>query len=326
MQFEMDNSPGAAVGDRLLNGGYRRVYASGELTTGTTARFLEFVKRNQLQHGQVIFNSPGGSLGEGLRLGRTIRELGFSTSIGTQMEAGPVPLCASACAYAFLGGVSRYYRESDGLLGVHQFYSPEGLQSADEVQQISGQIVQYMDEMGVRATAFSLASMANRDGMIWLSEQDALQLRFANNGTLPTSAELKLIDFRPYLRLNQQHRDSAARILLICDAGDIQVLFGIVTSVRAVEEASSHTNYLEFDHHVFEPQPYFEGLTAAGDTMWINRTLRPSDIARFMAADTVGGWLDGNTFRWGAEIDLIDVRPAIADYIGQCRSNAAVGR
>ena len=75
----------------------------------------------------VRLNSPGGDLAGGIRLGELIRKLKLDTEIGVtepdsygHWKTAP-GLCASACAFAFLGGLSR--RASGGELGVHQFYN-----------------------------------------------------------------------------------------------------------------------------------------------------------------------------------------------------------
>jgi hypothetical protein len=60
----------------------------------------------------IGFDSPGGNIDAGMRLGRTIRSLGLSTM---QIRA---TLCASACSLAFLGGVQRL--AEPGSIGVHK--------------------------------------------------------------------------------------------------------------------------------------------------------------------------------------------------------------
>jgi hypothetical protein len=56
------------------------VFADGTITPGTTERFLSFV-RGRFFNASVYFNSPGGSLVEGIKLGKAIRRLGFSTGV-----------------------------------------------------------------------------------------------------------------------------------------------------------------------------------------------------------------------------------------------------
>src|SRR5665811_186942 len=117
----------------------------------------------------VVFNSNGGSLAGSIRLGRVIRSLGMTTSIGKTRpdESAPTAaggyshmiekgVCYSACAYAFLGGVKRL--AESGEYGVHQFFTDALLKDPDgkvfspvdfSVQQtITGLLLAYVLEMG----------------------------------------------------------------------------------------------------------------------------------------------------------------------------------
>lgn len=63
---------------------------------------------------EVQFYSPGGSLGEGLKIGYLIREQKLATRVGSGAA------CFSACNFMFLGGVVRTI-DSGGEFGVHMF-------------------------------------------------------------------------------------------------------------------------------------------------------------------------------------------------------------
>lgn len=86
----------------------------------------------------VAFDSSGGNLRAGLLLGMVLRGAGLNSLVADQyteelFEDGsfetvifPVSTdvgCFSACAYAFMGGVSRKLEEGDRI-GVHQFLHP----------------------------------------------------------------------------------------------------------------------------------------------------------------------------------------------------------
>jgi hypothetical protein len=159
------------------------ISATGEIGPETPAQFRAFLKSEQYLPGQIVLHSPGGNLAAGLELGRIIRETGLTAHIGRtertlesynapcdtwgdMVEAG---MCASSCAYAFLGGQERfvdspYYPTQGNLLGFHQFYgNPErgsDMLTAEQVakieastlsvaQALTGQIVLYAIEMGV---------------------------------------------------------------------------------------------------------------------------------------------------------------------------------
>ena len=219
----------------LVEGSVPDVFAIGKITEGTTERFLAFVAHNKLEMAKVHFSSTGGSLFEGIKLGKAIRTLQFHTAVGAYnpnyiADVNKNVVCASACAYAFAGGLSRFLDGDSGKLGIHQFYSKDNQQISNAfVQQTSGLIVAYLDEMGVDAKAFTISTVAGRDGMIWLDPELATELRFANNGVGPPVAEIKLIDLRPYLRIQQDFHNVTTRVLFNCDANRLSVSFGIIT-------------------------------------------------------------------------------------------------
>ncbi|EBA08266.1 hypothetical protein [Sagittula stellata] len=163
------------------------VLIEGEITPGLTDRLRAMVDSQGVDGGVVYLNSPGGNLGEGLRLGRYIRELGWDTSIGSSDgiprnddgtprfmgSAGPAPgRCESACAYAFMGGERRAYNDDDRL-GLHQFYSSTEDVGSAVAQKFSGDLVAYMVEMGVDARIFTLAASQEASGMYHVPRQQA---------------------------------------------------------------------------------------------------------------------------------------------------------
>jgi hypothetical protein len=87
------------------------VLADGEIKPGDAKRLEAYLKRTP-GVGTVQLSSPGGSLVEGIDIGTLIRRRGLATRVG----AGD--MCASACVYAFVGGVIREV-ERDGKIGVH---------------------------------------------------------------------------------------------------------------------------------------------------------------------------------------------------------------
>ena len=135
----------------------------GTIPTDAGALFEQYVTQHKLTgiEMNVSFNSQGGSLVGGIRLGRAIRKVRMSTSIGKTVPDGQFyttgkGVCLSACAYAFLGGVHRFAEA--GEYGVHQFYTRQLLKNPEgkvfspvdfSVQQtITGLLLSYVIEMG----------------------------------------------------------------------------------------------------------------------------------------------------------------------------------
>jgi hypothetical protein len=123
----------------------------------------------------IEIDSPGGSLIGGMVLGRAIRAYGLSTSVRSGRE------CASACAIAFMGGVTRFVAR-DGKLGVHQFASPPTIKIPDSAkfpgqdvvagQDLVGQLLDYAKEMGVSTDIIAIASRTPPSDIHWLSPED----------------------------------------------------------------------------------------------------------------------------------------------------------
>jgi len=145
------------------------VIAKGSLDGGAAERFSAFVDEpsNGVEGFQVLLDSSGGSLQDGIALGRQIRSRGYHTVIGRydgdNFDRPIAPGdCLSACAYAFLGGSGREIAEGSRL-GFHQFGLPGGAALPDAVglsggQEISGTLISYLIEMGVDPRLFVLAS------------------------------------------------------------------------------------------------------------------------------------------------------------------------
>lgn len=327
MTFHVDESAENRFLEITMNGGQQDIYASGNITKGTTERFLKFVRDHNITAARVNFDSPGGSLIEGIQFGEAIRSLHFDTAVNSLAERDDPMLesssiCASACAYAFAGGEYRYLDQYSGKLGIHQFYSGEGSElTGQDAQIVSGLIVEFLSEMGVDARAFVLSTVADKTGMVWLTPELAAQLNFANNGAKPTTAELKMVDMRPYLKLEQERRLVTARVLLTCHTEAVHLLFGIVTDA---ESANSNSNakrsYLEMDHDEFGAVPGAVGFEVADATIWLTRPISAAAEARLQRTDVLGGWIDGfGALRWGATIDLSSVRQPMQNFIQQCR-------
>lgn len=308
------------VSRMIMDGGQQTIYASGEIAPGDVERFLTFVRANKVKDAKVAFNSGGGSLVEALRLGNAIRSLGFDTTVSAERN-GRQAVCASACAYAYAGGVNRYADEYSGRLGIHQFYAP-GKNEGDvgQVQLVSGLIVAYLDKMGVDAKAFSLAATAGAEEMVWLAPADAEALGLANNGAQPPTAEIKTIDMVPYLRLEQKRAKGQARVLLMCDAGKPHIMAGVVATPdeAAFHGAISKRSYLELDGaEALVAGP--GGAKAEDSVLWLSRSLDNSTARKLLRANMLDIWTEGGgAVRWGGSLDLRLVRQKIASYLSDC--------
>lgn len=170
------------------------ILIDGPIRDGITDRLKQMVAAGEVRGRVVYLNSPGGSLQEGLRMGRYFREMHWDTTIGSldgvprnpdgspafasAAELGPGH-CESACSYAFLGGENRAYQDNDKL-GFHQFYNTDGDIGDGLTQQFSGLVVSYMVEMGVDARIFSLAATQGPSQMFYVDRNEAMEFDIVN--------------------------------------------------------------------------------------------------------------------------------------------------
>ncbi|MGP6086937.1 hypothetical protein [Antarctobacter jejuensis] len=164
------------------------VVIDGQIEPGLTDRLRREFPEG-IEGRRLYLNSPGGNLGEALKLGRYIRSTGLITLIGAKRAErfnedgskkfleGDFPkagICESACVYAFIGGQERYLADGQ-TLGLHQFRAEKGEINSQSAQVIAGDLVSYMVEMGVDARIFKLASGTGSDDMYRLTHDQALQ-------------------------------------------------------------------------------------------------------------------------------------------------------
>ncbi len=189
------------------HGGAEWIAAEGEIVPETATDLENFIKSygHNPDGWSVRLNSPGGDLAGGLRLGELIRELKMDTEIGaTEPDSyghwKRVPgHCASACAFAFLGGLSRY--ASIGELGVHQFYNEIALRDPSakvfdsldmsQHQLVSATLIDYAFRMGVDPRLVSIAASTPPNEMQFLDEHllDDLNVKWDPKDFDPWSIE-----------------------------------------------------------------------------------------------------------------------------------------
>ncbi|WP_273728856.1 hypothetical protein [Brucella gallinifaecis] len=138
----------------------------------------------------VALNSPGGILGEGIKLGEFFRKQNVKTIVAKYSPKPPLQEeweysayaqslpgaeCNSACALAFMGGVERIVEE-DAKIGFHQFYGSydqDNQISHSELetstQSASAQISNYLRRMGAKQELFEVMSITPPNDMYFLS-------------------------------------------------------------------------------------------------------------------------------------------------------------
>ncbi|MEO5812179.1 MAG: hypothetical protein ABIQ63_08700 [Rhodanobacter sp.] len=277
----------------------------------------------------IYLNSPGGDLAAGIALGRLFRKGEMVVEIGRPFVHGqkedpflPAEICVSACAYAYFGGLYRFAPRGDRQFGIHQFYmSDTHVGDVGAIQQVSAQVVSYLEEMEVNPNVFSVASFAARDEVVWLTGAQMLQAGLANNGKLKLTAIYKLIQGTPYLVLDQQTYDGEHKITFTCGGSVVELTsYYIVGSERAKEIVSRGTRgYFEVDRQpeLAEEQ---DAATAVNLSVVADRVVPLSFLGNIRGSASIGSWLNdlNGTHRYGFTIELDPVRGNVSDYYKNC--------
>jgi hypothetical protein len=142
------------------------VFLVGEIVSGDTDRLKAVLEQAGPEVTSVSLRSPGGSVDEGIKIGRLVRSLYMSTRapfvegkyVACEREStvlgAPVPCtCASACFLVFVGGVQRWGTD----ILVHRikfdssvFGSLEFPEAAKTYQAAMEVVRNYLAEMGVQ--------------------------------------------------------------------------------------------------------------------------------------------------------------------------------
>lgn len=135
----------------------------------------------------IILSSPGGSLGEGLKLGRFFYRARITTFV-----LGYGNICMSACAMAFLGGRDidgrpARFKTWGGNLGFHQFKSDRSAADSakkytkadmeremNNTRTIALQIIEYLTDIGEDMSFLHLMLKAPAADITLLSNEDAV--------------------------------------------------------------------------------------------------------------------------------------------------------
>jgi len=312
----------------LLDGGDQTIYAAGKITPGTTKRFRDFVTAKRITQARVYFDSSGGSVVEGMELGSAIRELHFNTDVGAAVDSGEEAhsMCASACAYSYAGGESRFLNKGSGKLGIHQFSGDRKKAATSETQAVSGLIVAYLTEMGVDAKAFTLAAMTEPDSILWLAPDVAEQLGFVNNGKLPTQAEIQLVNMAPVLVLSQIRYDRKVTVGFGCSRARVIMDVGVDNPRDMPRDLRRLTSaYFELDGQVALMKRGIGAAEINGAEVHIAREIDEETQMRLLKTGTMDAWLEtGGPYRWGGPIDLKDAHEKMGDFFQQCASGQTI--
>jgi hypothetical protein len=198
--------------------------AEGEITDSTPDAFKRYLTSEQYPPTLLRLNSLGGSLIGALELGLLIREHNFETEVGHTDGFNKLPgVCASACAYAFMGGVARSLEEG-AKLGVHRFYNRAAIQNysakqfsggdLDSTQRTFAALVLYLLKVGVKAEVVGLADQAGPENIYWINPSEAAELGITHDPKAWTP--WKIEPYKAGLTAFSRSMDGNAQMTILC--------------------------------------------------------------------------------------------------------------
>ena len=159
------------------------VLAQGRITQDSFRSF-DAVARALPPHVPVVLNSSGGSFLGGITLGLAVRQHGSPVLV----PRGAI--CASACAYAFLGGVVRQ-APNGARIGVHRFFAVNrytGERSISYERSVTPQalalLTRYVQAMGASPSLVGLADRVEPSDIHFLNRRELQQYRIVTGGAL----------------------------------------------------------------------------------------------------------------------------------------------
>jgi hypothetical protein len=203
--------------------GFRQaeVFFDGEITKNSLLEFHSEIESKNIKYAKVYFNSNGGDLLSGIKLGSYIRSKGFSTAVGIYNPDNKLmPMdgaCLSACVLSYAGGYYRFASEKDRI-GVHRFYAENKTESdLDIAQIISAAIVAHLRDMGVDTRLFDLMTVASGEEIYILNSEEKTSLGIVNNGILPAKWTLETEQGLVYLKGEQDTGNGIGKFILMCE-------------------------------------------------------------------------------------------------------------
>lgn len=175
------------------------ITVSGEIKPGDAERLRQFLKKTQPVPTLVSLNSPGGSLGEGIRLGKLIRAQKLASVVRRGSE------CESACVFVLAGGVIREV-ERDAKVGVHMASLMFGNEYIEKLKRVLTDsqmdldtkvrlIVSFNEQVAAQAMSLQAAYLQEMGVSLRLLFQIAdthhLKMKFL---TLPEMKDLNLVN------------------------------------------------------------------------------------------------------------------------------------
>jgi hypothetical protein len=143
------------------------IFVEGKFELSDIDRFQTKIAGVTPGKATVVFESKGGRLISGIRIGALIRAKKFNTLVPDGAE------CASACALAWLGGTRRLVGK-DSLIGFHAAYV---VKDAGPMESAPGNAIlgAYLNQLGLSEKAILYITQAAPTSIQWMSLEEAAE-------------------------------------------------------------------------------------------------------------------------------------------------------
>ena len=291
IRVEPADSGNGALADTHWN-----VFLEGEIDVGAAER----VRRELAQVGKdgtsVYFDSQGGSLVDGLRIGGLLRRLGAATIVGrrgarsSEIESG---ICLSACSMAFLGGVYRHV-PAGSAFGVHRVATTtHSANDFDAGQIVAARVSGYIREMGIDPRLFERMAGAATDRIYVLSPAELRSLRVEYDGRQPAKWWFESSAQGAELIGAQETTGSMGKAVFSC-AGGVVVFHSIYQAGGNAGQIASGqwTHSLTIDDTSL-PLDAPSTIEDADDFLLATFDLSPDQARRIIGASSIGHSMQG---------------------------------
>ncbi|MBV9396085.1 MAG: hypothetical protein JOZ84_16940 [Methylobacteriaceae bacterium] len=164
-----------------------RLIATGMVAPGSAEAFAAEVNARGEYIKTIVLNSPGGSVGDALEMGRLIRTKGFATEVEQHK------ICVSSCPLVFVGGAKRA-AGANAIIGVHQVFAPDPAEGArhdtmSEAQRVSARCQRYLADMGVDLKMWVHAMETPKHRLFIFTANELRELNIVTPTNLPADAD-----------------------------------------------------------------------------------------------------------------------------------------
>ena len=220
------------------------VHLNGEIVEGDAKRVREILAANVIdkQRGiYFVFDSPGGLLLEGVRIGRVIADQFVHTTSLVGTPDDPNAICASACVFAFLGAGTRE-KGPNGRIGLHQFSIPNnnfsGAKALGYGQQLSAILTTYLSQRGASLEIFDRMVLTPPSEIDWVSDTALVDLGILGGNIIHQSSEFVNNSGSSALKMSLMSRSGEQTLLLGCNNPGVYV----VASILALDDEVSFSD------------------------------------------------------------------------------------